>query len=245
MEEEDENNSFEIIESLKEIYKPHKKIKKRSISPYSQSLNELEKSSLKRRVNPINKLSLTTQLPSLKRKEITKDEFATKKVLVPYADNYFLVEESLRFLNEWSPHKKDSLASTTPISVGVGGVVTKSSSPGMLLSSTSSPSLSFPLSKPQSNTQSKQQQQSTVITMMKRRYPRFCEGLLFDEDPKSYKVRSDLWLVRIIEEIYDSSFSECSKSVSSHRVRNRNNLDLGALDSFPQSARRYISQKYR
>lgn len=231
-----EIESKNFIESLKEIYKPIKKVKKRSISPYLQT-NENEKI-IKRKINPINKLSLSTQLPSLNNKEITKDEIATKKVLVPYIDNYLLVEESINYLNEWSKQRNDVLLSS------------KSTSALQLSSSlllTTSPSLrtTTKFNKNENIQQIYSYPSQSTISLMKRRYPRFCEGLIFDDDPRSYKVRSDLWLIRIIEEIYDSSFSECSKSVSLHRVRNKNNLDLGALDSFPQSARRYISQKYR
>lgn len=86
---------------------------------------------------------------------------------------------------------------------------------------------------------------SAHILALCKRYPRFCEGLNFKHDMSCYKSRSDIWLVRIMEESYDAVMHECTKKVSSNRVRHRYNLDLGALDSFPQSVKRYISQKYR
>lgn len=53
--------------------------------------------------------------------------------------------------------------------------------------------------------------------------------------------------MRIIEESYDAVACEfaCSKHVSAVRTRQRYNLDLGALDSFPQSVKRFVAQKYR
>jgi hypothetical protein len=93
---------------------------------------------------------------------------------------------------------------------------------------------------PNNNTLSQSQ-----ISSLVKRFPRFCEGLSFNQNSGSYKLRSDLWLVRIIEEAYDAVTSECSKHVSAVRTRQRYNLDLGALDSFPQSVRRFVAQKYR
>ncbi len=136
-----------------------------------------------------------------RRKEFSKEDILSKTVSLPYADNYLIVEESVRIVNEWSPDRREEMMEN-------------------LLT------------------------QSPVVAM-KRRYPRFCEGMNFSDDIRDYKIRSDLWLVRLIEECYDATSAECSKPVSSIRARQRFNLDLGAMDSFPHSVRRYIAQKYR
>jgi hypothetical protein len=201
-------NCWEMEEDLElwlrsQIQQGHGRSKKQKRAkelncPYSQSgsLEQLKS----RKKSKHHRSKRTTALPSLKSPhEFSKDDLATKTITLPYADNYLLVEESLRMINDWSTQNRDPDANDF----------------------------------------------ATSISALTKRYPRFCEGLNFNQDRARYKLRSDLWLVRIIEESYDAAASECTKPVSSIRARQRYNLDLGAMDSFPQAVRRYLSHKYR
>jgi hypothetical protein len=175
--------------------KKPKKVSKKLLCPYSQSMS-LEQ--FKPHKHPKNRRKQAS-LPAL-NKDLSKEEMAAKTVALPYASSYLLVEESLRIITEWSPQSRDLNNSSVS--------------------------------------------QAKISSLIKR-FPRFCEGLNFNENSGSYKLRSDLWLVRIIEESYDAVSCECSKHVSAVRTRQRYNLDLGALDSFPQSVKRFVAQKYR
>jgi hypothetical protein len=87
--------------------------------------------------------------------------------------------------------------------------------------------------------------QTQLLSIIKR-FPRFCEGLNIQSlEISSYKQRSTLWLARVIEESYDAASIECSKTVCAARTRRRFNMDLGAMNCFPHSVRRYIGRKYR
>lgn len=87
---------------------------------------------------------------------------------------------------------------------------------------------------------------NSEINALLNRFPRFTEGLdITSFETADYKMRGDIWLIRIIEESYDAALAELIKPVSKKRSRRRYDLDLGALDSFPYSVKRYIAQKYR
>lgn len=88
----------------------------------------------------------------------------------------------------------------------------------------------------------------TVITAgsLKRRYPRFCSTLNFNEEiVASMSPRSDVWLMQMIEGCYDDVMEASFKQVSANRKRKRCGLSLGALDAFSLVATRFIARIYR
>ena len=50
----------------------------------------------------------------------------------------------------------------------------------------------------------------TTPASLWNRFPRFCSGLnLTDKDIASAKLRSDIWVVRLMEQIFDDATEEC------------------------------------
>ena len=83
------------------------------------------------------------------------------------------------------------------------------------------------------------------IKALTKRFPRFCDGLHIPSfNTSDYKSRSDIWLLRTIEEAYDAVLAECIKPVSEARTRRRYDLELGAMDCFPRAVKRFLSRKY-
>lgn len=81
---------------------------------------------------------------------------------------------------------------------------------------------------------------------LKRRYPRFCEGLKFNQSFMSeISPKSDHWLINFIEECYDDAYTSSFKDVSDKRKRKRCGLYLGGLDSFSMVVTRLLTRIYR
>ena len=60
-----------------------------------------------------------------------------------------------------------------------------------------------------------------------KKYPRFFQSIsISNKDISAYKPRSDIWCIRLIEQIYDEATIECSKFVSPDRRRMRCGLYL-------------------
>jgi hypothetical protein len=86
----------------------------------------------------------------------------------------------------------------------------------------------------------------TILPALMKRYPRYSEGLTLPSlDMSYYRVRTDQWVARLIEECYDVTSAECCKPVSVQRQRRRFEMDLGAMDAFPLVVRRHIKRLYR
>jgi hypothetical protein len=102
------------------------------------------------------------------------------------------------------------------------------------------------LSNAKSDTHETGDTSHSEIKALLKRFPRFTEGLdITSYDTAHYKMRGDIWLIRLIEECYDAALGECIKPVCKKRTRRRYDLELGALDCFPYSVKRHIAQKYR
>ncbi len=81
---------------------------------------------------------------------------------------------------------------------------------------------------------------------LKRRYPRFCETLKFNNSMVAEIVpRSDVWLSEFMEECYDAAFSESLKEVSQSRQRKRCGLFMGAVDAFSMVVSRILARTFR
>lgn len=81
---------------------------------------------------------------------------------------------------------------------------------------------------------------------LKRRYPRFCEGLKFNQSfMADISPKSDHWLINFIEECYDDAYTSSFKDVSDKRKRKRCDLYLGSLDSFSMVVTRLLTRIYR
>jgi hypothetical protein len=80
---------------------------------------------------------------------------------------------------------------------------------------------------------------------LKRLYPRFCTSITFPEvDIENIPLRSEMWLVRMIEDVYDEAMSDCSKNNITNRTVRRSVLDLGSMDAFPFVAKRLLQRRY-
>jgi ankyrin repeat protein len=81
--------------------------------------------------------------------------------------------------------------------------------------------------------------------VLKRRYPRFCQGLTMTEQlVAGLAPRSDVWLMQMIEGSYDDAIDASYKSLSVARRRKRCGLQLGALDAFSLVCSRFIARTY-
>lgn len=82
--------------------------------------------------------------------------------------------------------------------------------------------------------------------VLRRRYPRFCEGLAITEElVADIAPRSDVWLNGMVEGCYDDAIEASFKEVGGLRNHKRCGLQLGALDAFSLVASRYIARIYR
>lgn len=85
------------------------------------------------------------------------------------------------------------------------------------------------------------------FSKLMRKYPRLCSNLsetkisVFLQD---LEPRSDLWMIKFMEDCYTDAFAACFKEVSKGRRRKRCGLELGSMDAFPLVAQRFISRVY-
>lgn len=86
---------------------------------------------------------------------------------------------------------------------------------------------------------------ATLRETLIKRYPRFFEFIKIKQHHcDAVKLRSDVWLVHILEGCFDEVYAECNKTVNSERSRTRHGLDLGAMDTFPHAVARYIFRQH-
>lgn len=77
-----------------------------------------------------------------------------------------------------------------------------------------------------------------------KKYPRLCSNI--DANVKcNLELRSDLWMIRFMEDCYNDAYVATFKDVSKDRKRKRCGLDLGSMDAFPLVVQRLIERVYR
>ena len=86
---------------------------------------------------------------------------------------------------------------------------------------------------------------SESITKLVRKYPRLCSNVTDVKIKVDLERRSDLWMIKLMEDCYNDAFSACFKQVSMGRRRKRCGLELGGMDAFPLVVQRFISRVYR
>ena len=154
----------------------------------------------------------------LKQKHI-KEEAAYKTISLPYIDSVMIVQESIQLLDKLE--EKETVKQKPPSLFRLASyntVAKLSSLPTTFIS----------------------------VEYLRKRYPRFCLQLkLKDFDAAVAAPKSDIWIVRLMEECYDDAYSSFHKNVSATRKRKRFGLDFGGLDAFPLIVRRLISRNLR
>jgi len=86
---------------------------------------------------------------------------------------------------------------------------------------------------------------SEAVARLVRKYPRLCANIKDVKLKTDLENRSDLWMIKLMEDCYNDAFTACSKEVSVGRRRKRCGLELGGLDAFPLVVQRFISRVYR
>jgi hypothetical protein len=86
---------------------------------------------------------------------------------------------------------------------------------------------------------------SEAVSRLVRKYPRLCSNIKDVKLKTDLEVRSDLWMIKLMEDCYNDAFASCFKQVSTGRRRKRCGLELGGLDAFPLVVQRFISRVYR
>ena len=68
---------------------------------------------------------------------------------------------------------------------------------------------------------------TVTVSSLTLMYPRFCSKLgLTEKDLSATQHRSDIWTIRLMEQIYDEAMGECCKYVAPERRRKRCGLFL-------------------
>jgi hypothetical protein len=84
-----------------------------------------------------------------------------------------------------------------------------------------------------------------IIGKLVRKYPRLCSNFSNVKLKCDLERKSDLWMVKFMEDCYNDAFAACFKEVSKGRRRKRCGLELGSMDAFPLVVQRLISRVYR
>jgi ankyrin repeat protein len=82
-----------------------------------------------------------------------------------------------------------------------------------------------------------------MLIKFSRKYSRFLHNIDVQKYVKiKFRPRSDIWIVRLIEQCFDEATKACSKDVIKGRRRMRAGMFLGALDAFPLIVKRTINR---
>lgn len=87
---------------------------------------------------------------------------------------------------------------------------------------------------------------SLLLKRIQNRFPRLCGKLgITETDIGQAGRRSDIWMIKFMEDCYDEAYGATKASISSQRKKKRAvGMDLGGLDAFPLIIQRILGRMY-